>query len=143
MKVKRLAIVERGKGKRNFACYAPESVGNHGLAGYGASAREAMEDIQTSVQEYKEMAAEKGEEFPDVEFDFRFDVGAFFDYFPLDVTAAAKYIGINASVLRQYVTALREPKQAQIDKIRQGVARLANDLGSGLMISQPVVSYIK
>ncbi len=102
-----------------------------------------MEDIQTSVQEYKEMAAAKGEEFPDVEFDFRFDVGAFFDYFPLDVTAAAKYIGINASVLRQYVTALREPKQAQIDKIRQGVARLANDLGSGLMISQPVVSYIK
>lgn len=143
MKVKLLAIVERGKGKRNFSCFATESVGNSGLAGYGATAREAMEDIKVCVKEYKEMAAEKGEEFPDVEFEFRFDIGAFFDYYPLDVTAVAKYIGINASVLRQYVTAIREPRQAQIDKIRDGISRLANDLGSGLMISQPVVSYIK
>ncbi len=143
MKIKLLAIVERGKGKRNFSCFATESVGDYGLAGYGATAREAMEDIKTSVKECQEMAAENGDVFPDVEFDFRFDIGAFFDYYPLDVTAVAKYIGINASVLRQYVTSIREPKQAQIDKIRDGVARLANDLGSGLMISQPVVSYIK
>jgi len=62
--------------------------------------------------------------------------------YSLDVTAAAKYIGINPSVLRQYVTALREPKQAQIDKIRAGLNKLANDLGSGLLIEKPVVSYI-
>lgn len=143
MKVKVLAIVERGKGKRNFSCFATESVGNCGFAGYGATAREAMDDIKVAVKEYQKMTAEKGETFPDVEFDFRFDIGAFFDYYPLDVTAAAKYIGINASVLRQYVTSIRAPKQAQIDKIRDGLSRLANDLGSGLMISQPVVSYIK
>lgn len=142
MKVKRLAIVERGKGKRNFSCFTPEGIGKYGLAGYGASAREAMEDIKVTAQECKEMAAEEGNEFPDVEFDFRFDIGSFFDYYPLDVTAAAKYIGINPSVLRQYVTALREPKQAQIDKIRAGLNKLANDLGSGLLIEKPVVSYI-
>lgn len=142
MKVKRLAIVERGKGKRNFSCFAPEGIGKYGLAGYGASAREAMEDIKVTVQECKEMAAEEGNEFPDVEFDFRFDIGSFFDYYPLDVTAVAKYIGINPSVLRQYVTALREPKQTQIDKIRAGLNKLANDLGSGLLIEKPVVSYI-
>jgi hypothetical protein len=102
-----------------------------------------MEDIKLTVQEYKEMAAEKGEEFPDVEFDFRFDIGAFFDYYPLDATAVAKYIGINASVLRQYITALRAPRQAQIDKIREGLSRLANDLGSGVMINHPVTSYVQ
>lgn len=143
MKVKRIVIVERGKGKRNFSCFAPEGIGKYYLAGYGTSAREAMEDIQTTVQECKEMAAKDGDVFPDVELDFRFDVGAFFDYYPLDITAAAKYIGINASVLRQYVTALREPKQAQIDKIRDGVARLAEELSAGLMISQPAVAYTK
>ncbi len=143
MKVKVLAIVERGKGKRNFSCFTPQKVGKCTLGGYGASAREAMEDLRVCAKEFKEMATKKGEEFPDVEFDFRFDIGAFFDYYPLDVTAVAKYIGVNASVLRQYVTALREPKQAQIDKIRQGVARLAGDLSSGLMINQPVVMYVK
>lgn len=143
MKVKLLAIVERGKGRRNFSCFAPKSIGKRGLAGYGASAMEAMEDIAVAVNEYKEMAAEKGEEFPDVEFDFRFDIGSFFDYYPLDVTAVAKYIGVNASVLRQYVTAIRVPKQTQIDKIREGIARLSSDLALGLMIDRPVLEYIK
>ena len=143
MKVKLTAIVERGKGKRNFSCFATEMVGRYGLLGYGASAREAMEDIMIAVAEYKEMAAEKGEDFPDVEFDFRFDVGAFFDYYPLDVTAVAKYIGVNPSVLRQYVAATRMPRKAQIEKIRNGIAKLAEDLGQGLMIDRPSVDYVE
>lgn len=142
MKVRRLVIVERGKGKRNFSCFATEDVNNCGLAGYGATAREAMEDMKEAVGEFREMAQEKQEDFPEVEFEYRFDIGAFFDYYPLDITAAAKYIGINASVLRQYATALRMPKQTQIDKIREGLARLSKDLGSGLMIEKPVTSYV-
>ena len=143
MVVKRLAIVERGKGKHNFSCFATEDVGTYALMGYGGSAREAMADIKNLAIEYKALAAERGEEFPDVEFDFRFDVGAFFDYYPLDVTAAAKYIGINPSVLRQYATALRVPKQGQINKIREGLSKLASDLGTGLLIEQPTMSYIR
>lgn len=143
MKAKRLVIVERGKGKRNFSCFATESVGKYGLAGYGPTARDAMKDLEVAVQESRVLAREAGEDFPDeIEFEFRFDIGAFFDYYPLDVTSVAHYIGINASVLRQYVTALREPRQAQIDKIREGISRLSEDLGSGLMVDKPVTSYI-
>lgn len=143
MSVKLLVIVERGPGKRNFSCFATETVGDFSLAGYGASAREAMDDIKVSAQEFKEIAEERGVEFPNIEFDYRFDVGAFFDYYPLDVTAVAKYIGINASVLRQYATSIREPKAKQLEKIRKGLSLLANDLGSGLMISRPAADYIK
>lgn len=142
MTIKRLAIVERGKGKGNFSCFAVEGIGYNFLAGYGTTAREAMADIKKCAREYREAAAEKGEMLPEVEFDFRFDIGAFFDYYPLDTTAVAKYIGINPSVLRQYVTALREPRQAQIDKIREGLDRLAKDLGSGLMIEKPAAAYV-
>lgn len=140
-KKKLFAIVERGKGKRNFACWAPENIDNCGLAGYGGTAREAMEDIKVAVQEYKEMKAEEGKEFPDVEFDFRFDVGSFFDYYPIDITAFAKYIGMNASVLRQYVTCLREPKEETINRIREGINKLSEDLGMNLMAEKPAVSY--
>lgn len=136
-------IVERGKGKRNFSCFGTEDVGDFCLAGYGSSAREAMKDVLTSVEEFKEIARENGKEFPEISIHFLFDIGAFFDYYPLDVTAVAKYIGINPSVLRQYVTAIRVPKQNQIDKIRDGINRLAKDLGSGQMISKPVLSYIE
>ena len=143
MKRRLTAIVERGRGKGNFSCFATESIGKYGLAGYGTSARKAMEDIMESVRESREMAAEEGEDFPEVEFDFRFDIGAFFDYYPIDLTAFAKYIGMNASVVRQYATALREPKQAQIDRIREGIAKFAQDLGLGLMIDCPVLEYTK
>lgn len=144
MKKTLLAIVERGKGKGNFSCFATESVGNYGLNGFGRSAREAMEDIKVAAQELREMAAESGDDFPEeIEFEFRLDVGSFFDYYPLDVTATAKYIGVNPSILRQYVAAIREPQQKQINKINAGLERLARDLGSGLkMIDKPAVSYV-
>ena len=136
-------IVERGKGKGNFSCFSVESVQKCGFGGYGATAREAIEDCFTNLQEYKEMAAEKGETFPDVEFDFRFDVGSFFDYYPIDVTAFARYIGMNASALRQYVTALREPKRETIEKIREGIDKLSRDLGQNLMVDRPTVAYVE
>lgn len=141
--MKVLAIVERGKGKGNFSCFVPEAINNCGLGGFGRTAREAMDDVKLNLEEYKEMAAAEGSTFPDVEFDFRFDVGAFFDYYPIDVTAFARYIGMNASVLRQYVTALRQPKEKQLRKIREGIDKISRDLGTNLMLSQPTVSYVK
>lgn len=137
-----LAIVERGKGKRNFACWSPENVDNCMLVGYGGTAREAMQDIKLTVQEEKEEKAEEGKTFPDVEFDFRFDVGSFFDYYPIDMTAFAKYIGMNASVLRQYATGIRVPKEETIKRIREGIDKLSRDLGLNLMIAQSPASYV-
>ena len=141
-KKKLLAIVERGKGKGNFSCFTPETVEDCGFGGGGSSAREVMDDTRLSLQEIKEEWAKQGKEFPDVEFDFRFDVGSFFDYYPIDVTAFAKYIGMNASVLRQYVTGLREPKEETIKRIREGINKLSEDLGMNLMVEKPPVSYV-
>ena len=141
-KVKLLAIVERGKGKRNFTCFTPESVDGCGFGGGGSTAREAMEDIRIALEEQKEDWDKEGGEHPDVELDFRFNVGAFFDYYPIDITAFAKYIGMNASVLRQYVTGIREPKEATIKRIREGINKLSEDLGMNLMVDRPPVSYV-
>ena len=137
-----VAIVERGKGKNNYSCFCPEKVGKYHLAGYGKNSREAMDDIYVTIKEFKDMAAEEGSEFPDVKLRFIFDVGAFFDYYPLDVTATAKYIGVTPSVLRRYVAAIREPKAEQLAKIKQGIHKLTEDLALGLMIDRTHVSYV-
>ena len=137
-----VAIVERGKGKNNYSCFCPEKVGKYHLAGYGKNSREAMDDIYVTIKEFKDMAAEEGSEFPDVKLRFIFDVVAFFDYYPLDVTATAKYIGVTPSVLRRYVAAIREPKAEQLAKIKQGIHKLTEDLALGLMIDRPPVSYV-
>ena len=141
-KIKMLAIVERGKGKGNFSCFTPGSVEKCGFGGGGSSARAVMEDTYLSLQEEKEEWAKEGKEFPDVEFDFRFDVGSFFDYYPIDVTAFAKYIGMNPSTLRLYVAGIREPKEESIKKIREGIYKLSEDLGMNLMVEKPPVSYV-
>lgn len=142
-KVKVLAIMERGKGKGNFSCFATESIDGCGINGFGRDSRETIKDMQAAVQDFKVMKAEEGKDFPDVELDIRFDVGSFFDYYPIDITAFAKYIGMNPSVLRQYATALREPKQEAIDRIRAGIKKLSDDLGMNLMVEHPPVSYVK
>lgn len=141
-KIRMLAIVERGRGKGNFTCFTPDTVMGCGFGGAGSSARKVMEDTYLSLQEEKEEWIKNGKEFPDVEFDFRFDVGSFFDYYPIDITAFAKYIGMNASVLRQYVTGLRKPKAWAIKRIRQGINMLSEDLGTNLMVEKPPVSYV-
>ena len=141
-KIKMLAIVERGKGKGNFTAFSVDEVNGCGFTGWGSSARGAMDNIKLSVEEFKQMAAEKGETFPDVEFEFRLDIGSFFDYYPLDVTQVAKYIGVNASVLRQYVSCARIPREHQIQTIKQGIHKLTEDLALGLMIDRPPVSYV-
>ena len=137
-----VAIVERGKGKNNYSCFCPEKVGKYHLAGYGKNSREAMDDIYVTIKEFKDMAAEEGGEFPDVKLRFIFDVGAFFDYYPLDVTATAKYIGVTPSVLRRYVAAIREPKADQLAKIKEGIQRLSEAFGSPALIDAPVKSYV-
>lgn len=133
-KVRLTAYVERGKGKGNFSTYCTETVENCGLHGYGSTAREAMEDAYVGVQEYKEMWAKDGKEFPDVEFNFVLDIGSFFDYYPIDVTAFAKYIGMNASALRQYVAGIRYPRKEQVEKFQEGVRKFAGDLVTDLQV---------
>ena len=91
----------------------------------------------------KELKKEEGVTLPEIEFDFRFDVGSFFDYYPIDVTAFAKYIGMNASLLRQYVTGLRDPKEETIRRIREGIDKLSRDLGKNLMVERPPASYVE
>lgn len=141
-KIKMLAIVERGKGKGNFTCFTPGSIEKCGFGGGGTSARKVMEDTYLSVQEMREIKAEEGVTIPEIEFDFRFDVGSFFDYYPIDVTAFAKYIGMNPSTLRLYVAGLRNPKEEAIKRIREGIDKLSRDLGMNLMVDKPPVSYV-
>lgn len=151
--MKRVVIVERGRGKGNFSCFMTspeaqvpeaetEALDKYAIGGAGRTAREAMEDTLACLEEYREMAKQNGETFPDVELEFKFDIGSFFDYYPLDVTSTAKCIGMNASVLRQYVTGIREPKQKQIDKIRTGLSQLFAKMSEDVMIDRPLEEYV-
>ena len=135
-------IVETGKD--GFGCFVSKDSREElqGINGAGKTAKAAIDDFLLCRDEVKQWLEEEGKEFPDVEFEYIFDVGAFLSYYPINVTAFAKYIGMNASLLRQYATGIKEPKAKNVEKIRQGIATIAHDIGAGRLIDKPVLQYV-
>ena len=59
------------------------------------------------------------------------------------VSAFAKYIGMNASLLRQYASGAKIPKTKALAKIREGLQKLGNELNAEVLIEKPATEYIK
>lgn len=93
-------------------------------------------------EEARQDFKENGKVFPNVEFRFIFDVGAFFSYYPISISAFAKYIGMNASLLRQYAAGIKVPQAKSLKRIRQGIVKIKGDLDAGLLIDKPVLQYV-
>lgn len=116
--------VEKGKQEKNFSCFMVEELPDFALAGYGNTARQAIEDMYVAQKEIKELLEEEGKQMPELEFVFRFDIGSFFDYYSyLNMSGVAKKAGVNASLMRQYAMGKHEPskkrKQQILDCLRQ------------------------
>ena len=58
------------------------------------------------------------------------------------LSAFAKYIGMNASLLRQYAAGIKVPQAKSLKRIRQGIAKIKGDLDAGLLIDKPVLQYV-
>lgn len=135
-------IMEKG-GDGNYSCFLEDDTLDWGVVGSGRSVYEAMKDFYSGVDEMKKELATEGRQMPAIRFNFLMDVGSLFDYYPINVTAFAKYIGINASLLRQYASGKRVAKAKSLEKIRNGLEKLKNDLNAGSLIEKPVLQYVK
>ena len=65
----------------------------------------------------------------DVEFDYHYDVSAFFENFDfLKQTKIAELSGINTGLLRQYASGVKHPSPNQAKKIETAIHKLAKKL---------------
>ena len=134
-------IVETGKGL--FSCFmVGKDVGLTGLHGDGKTARKAIDDFYLCYEEEKQYCRERGKEVPDLEFKFIFDIGAFFSFYMINVSAFAAYAGMNASLLRQYACGLKSPTKATITKVKDAIEKYKKDIDAGFLIDRPVPQYI-
>lgn len=135
-------IVESGKD--SFSCFMSKESDDlkFGLIGCGRTVKAAIEDFLVADKEMKEVFEEEGKEYPELEYHFLFDVGAFFNYYPLNITAFAKYIGMNASLLRQYAAGIKSPQGKNLEKIRQGIEKVKKDISTGMLIEKPILQYV-
>ena len=100
----------------------------------GETVAEAKSDFMNSMQEMIESCKEDGEAIPTAlteEPEFFFDVSSLFEYYSvINVSAFAKLVGINDSLLRQYKRGGTYISDAQLGKIEAGIHQLGKEFSS-------------
>ncbi len=104
------------------------------LIGTGNTVAEAKSDFMNSINEIIESCKEDAQPVP-VELteqpEFYFDVSSLFEYYNvINVSAFAKMVGINDSLLRQYKRGGTYISDAQLGKIEAGIHQLGKELSS-------------
>lgn len=103
------------------------------IIGEGNTAEEAKLDFFNSYKEVLESFTEEGEEIPselkDLEFEFKYDLSAFFNCFNfINVTKFAEAVGIEPSLMRHYKVGKTNISRAQAKKIEKDIHYLASEL---------------
>jgi len=125
------AIIEKGA-DGFYSIYMPEIPG---LYGSGETELEAKESLSESIEMAIEHVKETGDDtyyaslLEKHTIEFVYDLSGFFKtYNFFDVTAFAKRIGVNASLMRRYKTGAKKASEMQKSKILNGIYSVANEL---------------
>ena len=122
--------------KQNDGTYIAYETGENQstLIGTGSSVSEAKSDFFNSVQEVIGMFEEMGEQVPEYlmkEPEFKFDLSSLFEYYSvLNVSAFARFVGINDALMRQYKKGNTYISESQLSKIEEGIHTLGREFAS-------------
>jgi hypothetical protein len=122
-------IVERGSDNR-YSAYMDCYDFDFGLAGFGKTAKEAIADFYESYEEEKVMCDKEGKTVPELEFDIRYDMCSFLDYYEgvLSKSGLEKITGINQKQLWHYSSGNRRPKHETAKKIQERLHCFVDEL---------------
>lgn len=124
--MKVIANVKREPGEKNFSCYMNITELKTGVLGLGSSAKAAINDMMSGWQDAVADFKDDGIEAPELEIEYRFDVGSLFSFYDfVNIAGVAREIGINPSVMRQYAIGTRKPSTERKAAIMTGFKRLA------------------
>ena len=123
-------VIERGI-DGSFSAYIADDNCEFDCIGEGKSVEETKADFMKAVGEMQEVYAEEGSKFPDVEFDFIYDMASFLNYYAYAFSLAglARITGVNQGQLSHYVTGRRRPSKSTVEKIEQSLHDFANEIG--------------
>ncbi len=117
--------------KQSDGSYIAYNVGVKGMVaiGTGESVAEAKRDFENSLEEMAEdMTAEEKEAMISTPV-YRFDISSLFEYYKvINMSAFARMIGMNDTLLRQYKKGDTYISENQIEKIESGIHRLGKEL---------------
>lgn len=121
-----------------YSIYIPD-MEKHNLNAQGKTVQEAKDGLSEGLKDYVEMYESMGEEVPEElinpEFEYKYDLASFFDYYDwINVSKLAEKAEINASLLRQYKKRLTFASEKQINKLQATVNRLGKEMAAVRLI---------
>ena len=129
--MKTTAVIETGP-EGGFDIYLPD-MEHHIFYGDGETVQEAKDNLLETYQEILDMYKEDGEPVPeelqDLEFEYKYDIASFFNEFSwINISALAKVLGMNRSLLYQYKKGNTYISHQQMKRIEAGVHELGKKL---------------
>lgn len=127
-----IAIIEKSE-DGGYGIYVPDL---KGLFGYGETEEEAKESLGDALESQLEYYEETGNEIPealkgDIEFEYHYDISAFFKAFPfINTSAFARSIGINPSLMRKYKERIAFAGEKQKAVIQEGLNNIIKKLST-------------
>ena len=123
-------IIERNDNGNYQA--VPQMDENIAFFGMGKTVEEAMEDLQNSYMEAKEM--EPG--LPGMNFEYMYDTASFLQMFKgkMNLSDLQAITGVNRKQLNHYVTGHRKPSPKTVQRIQEGIKKYAEDLSGVVLI---------
>lgn len=123
-------VIERGV-DGTYSAFITDNNCEFGCVGEGKSVEETKNDFLVAVDEMKEIYQMNGKKFPDVKFNFTYDVASFLNYYAYAFSLAglARITGVNQGQLSHYVTGRRKPSKATVEKIEKSLHEFANEIG--------------
>lgn len=112
-----------------FSIYTEEL---NGVFGYGLTEEEAKNDFIEVLHEQAEYFKERKGYYPewhdkDMQVEYVYDLSGFFLAFPvINVSAFAKELGINESLMRKYKNRISFAGEKQMNIIKEGYSKLLN-----------------
>ena len=101
------------------------------IIGTRDSVAAAKKDFLDSMAGVAEAKRELGEEVPEAFSnvpDYKFDLSSLFEYYKMiNVSAFARFVGINDTLMRQYRKGNTYISDAQLRKIEDGIHKLGNE----------------
>lgn len=117
--------------KQKDGSYIAYNVGVKGMVaiGTGDTVKDAKEDFENSLEELAEDMSDEQRGRLITAPEYQFDISSLFEYYKvLNISAFGNYIGMNASLLRQYKRGGTYISGTQLKKIEKGIHRLGKEL---------------
>jgi hypothetical protein len=95
-----------------------------------ATESETFEELKTNVMEAVNLTFEdQGFAYTIDEIQFEYDLGSFFDFYKvINAKALSERIGMNQSLLAQYIKGIKKPSAPQTKRILEGVQQIGREL---------------